>query len=492
MKKRLITILLSALFSTSVVWGNLADSFGFSAKGIGSAGARTATVDDWTSAYYNMAGLAAMTPKSRFLRGRRKQRKPKKILLTGLETSKKKKSKSSTKKKKRRKRYESQVGFSYNYQLSLLNIDTATTNSTVEENLALAQAKPHYGMMNLGFVMDMRSIINTYKDLPIRLGASIALRDNGLITAVNDTRVESYSFQRVGRNAQRLVMLMGVGAQVWKNRLSIGFGTNIFAGGQGKFKMTDVEIDPTGQTQVPRQEMMLDVTPTIALAGGIMYKQPIKRYLLMVGLSYRGEIYMELDPLIAEATTELLKVDLPMRMAILDFYTPHIITMGFAWFHHSFLKISLDFEYQMWSKFKISSAKEISEPEIPSFKDSYSSKIAFESRLGSIPLGFLKKLRHIPLWVRMGFAYQTAFTPDQTTESNYLDNDKIIISFGSQYVLPKNIMMKIPTILNFGMQAQIWTNRSTTKETVKEPAYNPDYTYGGLVLVFSLSAEWRF
>jgi len=334
--------------------------------------------------------------------------------------------------------------------------------------------------------------------MPVRLGVALSLRDNGTIATVNDTTNESYNFMRLGREAQRILIISGLGVQVMRNRLSIGVGFNMFTGGRGRFQMTDVQIDPTGNTQVPNAETQMDLTPSGGPVAGFQFRQNIKNRILMIGFNWRGETYMQVDPLDANATTQLLNVDLPLRLAILDFYSPHTFTFGFTYLHDEALKVSLDGEFQWWNRFQVNSARQeymrkVNES-FEKFKNIITIKLGVESRLGR----FIGKLKEAPLFVRAGFTYIPAFTPDQNGFSNFLDNNKIGYSLGASYYLNSNAFVKVPVELIFGFQHQIWLERTSEKQgdVLSSKAYiagnQPNYSYSGHVIVVSLGALTRF
>jgi long-subunit fatty acid transport protein len=218
----------------------------------------------------------------------------------------------------------------------------------------------------------------------------------------------------------------------------------------------------------------------------------------MAGFSWRGETFMQIDPLDANATTQLLAVNLPLRLAILDFYSPHTFTLGFTYFHDEALKLSLDGEFQMWSRFQVNSArseylKKVNESFEP-FKNIFIVKFGAESRPGR----YINKLRDVPLFVRTGFTFIPAFTPDQNGYSNFLDNNKIGYSLGASYFLNANKIVKVPVELIFGFQHQIMMPRESTKSgaVLGSNAYaagnQPDYKYGGHVIIVSLGALMKF
>lgn len=474
---------------TSPLQANLADSFGFAAEGVGRSGAGVATVNDWTSPYYNMAGLASPV-------GALKKKRPGDSAGSKIKLKRIKPGESDNKEKGEGPaedggdEYSAIIGFNYSYQLSSMTIDPAANSADINRNIEIATTDANYGIIQTGLVFDLRNVVNTYDDLPVKLGLAVAIRDNGTIATVTDTTVESYNFVRLGRGAQRLVLLSGLGAQVWKNRLSVGVGTSLFAGGKGKFSMSDVDINP--DYQVPRQEVQLDLTPKIAPAAGIQYRHPVARDVFFGGFSYRGEIYMQLDPLEARATTGLLSVDLPLKLAILDFYTPHIFTLGGGWSRSDWLRVNLDIQMQLWQNFKLSSARveylKANNKQIPSFKNVYRPMLSGEFRPGQ----FLPALSDRPLWVRGGYALETSMINNSSHEANFLDSTKHILSLGAGYILPSNKVVKVPTELDFGVQMQFWNSVSVTKEPSIDSTVNPDYKYGAMVVVLALSASWEF
>lgn len=498
----------AALFLTATAaYADMAESFGMGPRMVGFSGAGVASVNDWTSGFYNIAGVTSPISERAIFGNQEKSEEASgkiKLLKDGAESSDEKGNKDAIDKKleaevlAREDRPTHQVGMNYLFQASLPKITTATSNDRVANNVALATKNMTYGVVQMGLVFDTRTIINTPKNMPIRLGVALSIRDNGNIATVSDTSIESYNFLRLGREAQRITIISGLGAQVWKNRLSIGVGFNMFTGGKGRFEMSNVEIDPTGNTQVPNAQTQMDLTPAGAPVAGIQYRHNIKNRILMVGLSWRGETFMQIDPLDANATTQLLAVNLPLRLAILDFYSPHTFTFGFTYLHDEALKLSLDGEFQMWSQFQVNSArseylKKVNESFDP-FKNIIIVKFGAESRPGR----YISKLRDVPLFVRTGFTYIPAFTPDQNGFSNFLDNDKIGYSLGGSFFLNANKVVKVPVELIFGFQHQIMMTRESTKSgaVLGSNAYaagnQPNYTYGGHVIIVSLGALMKF
>lgn len=503
-----IGVLLAPLL-VSPLFAEIAESFGLGPRMVGFSGAGVASVNDWTSGFYNMAGVTSpMSERAIFGNQEKSEEASGKIKLLkddGSLQSDDKGSKDAIDKKleaeviAKEDKPAHQVGMNYLFQASLPKISPTTTNDKIKTNVDLATKNMVYGAVQMGLVFDTRTLVNTPKNIPIRIGVALSLRDNGTIATVNDTTIESYNFLRLGREAQRILIIAGLGAQVWRNRLSIGVGYNMFTGGKGKFDMSNVPIDPTGVRQSPNAQTQMDLTPSGNIVAGFQYRQNIKNRILLIGFNWRGETYMQLDPLDADATTQLLQVNLPLRLAILDFYSPHTFTLGLTYLHDEALKLSLDGEFQWWNRFQVNSARQEYLTKVNQSFDKFKNIIVLKVGVESRPGRYIQKLREVPLFLRAGFSYVPAFTPDQNGYSNFLDNNKISYSLGLSYFLNSNSIVKFPVEIIFGFQHQIWLERTSEKTgdvlvatTNNEPANQPNYSYSGHVIVASLGVLTKF
>lgn len=492
-KTILLLVLCSELFLFVIsIKANAPDTFGYGAKGVGLGGARNATVDDWTSVYYNIAGLTHPMPIVARKKNKGIDEPVEKIRI--LRTKKE-----QIEEADKQGDYPTEVGFGYLFQISSMTIAPNGNSQQVNENIDIATKGASFGFLQLGLAFDVRNIFNIPGHLPVKFGLGISIRDNGTIAAVNDVSAESYNFVKLNREAQRIVIMSGLSVQAWKERLSVGLGVSVLAGGNGQFKMDNVIIDPSGKDQIPAQEIMLDLTPAAAPTMGVQYRQRLQDFIkeswardgtLLFGTSWRGELYMELDPLKASATTQLLAIDLPIRLGVLDFYTPHILTWGIAYLHDDWLKAELDLELQLWKYFKLSDTKSFYYSQKGIKIDSFEN--IFLPRLGAgvRPGKFINSMASLPLWARMGYSYIPAFTPDQKGETNFLDNSKHILSLGASYVLEPNKYVKNPVEVSAGMQFQIWSERESKKQTPK--TLNPSYSYRAKVFILSLSIGTKF
>lgn len=486
---------------------DISESFGLGPRMIGSSGAGTANISDWTASYYNVAGIASPVSERAVTAGEEKSEEASgKIRLlkedAALQSDEKAGKDAIDRKlesevRAREDKPAHQMGMNYLFQATLPTLSPRTMGPETARNVELAKKSMAYGAIQMGFVFDTRAVIHTPKNLPVRVGIALSVPQSAVAT-VNDTKIESYNFMRYGREAQRMLIVAGLGAQVWRNRLSLGVGANTFTGGRGKFEMKNVEIDPTGNTQVPNAETQMDLTPTVAPVAGVQYRHNIRNRVLLVGAAWRGEIMMKLDPLDANATTQLLQVGLPLRLAILDFYSPHTFTLGFTYLHDEALKLSFDGELQLWNRFQVNSARAAYMQKVGENFDPFRNIVVLRLAAETRPGRYIARLSEVPLFLRTGFSYTPAFTPDQTGYSNFLDNDKIGYSLGASYFLNANSLVKVPVELVFGFQHQVLLTRTSSKsgEVTSSQAYTsgnqPDYTYGGHVMVASLGALMKF
>ncbi len=464
MKKTLYCILVISLHTSA--YAGLPDSFGFSAVGIGNAGARTANVGDWASPFYNMAGLASPS-RSYYERISNEQKrdtdiKPNELILKNT----------------------GEIGISYIYQITNAKILPSVSNSRISENIQAALENMSYGILELGLNFDLRHIVKTPYDVPVRFGLVMALRDNGTIVSINDTSIESYNFLRYGREAQTITVIPGIGFQIWKDKISLGIGANIAIGGGGAFQIAQVDLAP-GELQVPRHDIKMDMKPSISPVLGVMYAEELPNFnghIFFFGFNFKGESKLELTPLSVQAETKLLDIELPINIALLDFYMPSIFAVGVGYqmpISFFIIGMNLELEHQRWSNFRVSSSKvefySLHDIPIPNFHDIsiYKSSIEFNPFL-------------LPIEFRLGYKYQPAFTPEQEQNTNFLDNGRHVLAIGYTHNFKKNFIIKAKSAVNLGLQYQFAKNRENIKNIDIEIQDSPSYSYDADVFLMSI------
>ncbi|HNR89723.1 MAG TPA: outer membrane protein transport protein [Spirochaetota bacterium] len=478
MKRILFTISLIIL-PASLAFANYGDTYGISAKAVGMGNAVTSIVDDWSSTWYNMSGLGKVPPKAEL-----KETKTKVSLLYKTLTGEKKQKTISEKSEdggEAHKINNNELAVTYLYTIPNLEVTTDVAQETKNEKL-------QFGAFVLGLVIDMNTFIRMPFDLNARLGVLFAIQDDLGLGKVTDDDPRTHYFMRYGRRIQRFITNLGVGIEVWKNHMYIGGGISVFAGGKGSVQIQKVQI--TQEDQNPPTRTKLDLQPSSAPLAGLSFKwDKLGPGDFNFGFCYRDEIYLKIDPFDTQATTDLAGVDMKMSIAIFDFYTPKSFTGGLSyaiqdlWIFKE-LVFSVDAELQQWSRYNdlaknyLKRWEDTFEVSYPQFKDIIIYKAGFEQTV----LPWLK--------IREGYMMQPAFTPEQNGNSNYLDNDKHIISLGAGFIIPDVIVLKVPVEVDIAYQYQMLQERSATKDTTNP--YNPSYKYGGSVHTFFGSIRWRY
>ena len=146
---------------------------------------------------------------------------------------------------------------------------------------------------------------------------------------MNDIDLRTHDWVNYGREAQRIMILAGMGFGFLDDKFGFGVGASILTGGEGAVLMKGVEVGPEAQT--PDQQARMDLTTIVApIAGLYVNVGKIVNILrgFEIGASYRGEIYMQIDPFQA-GTSLSIPANLVLVMTIFDYYTPHIFNAGF-------------------------------------------------------------------------------------------------------------------------------------------------------------------
>ncbi len=517
MRKIVCSFLFLGLCLYNLETSTLANSYGFSAYGVGVSGARTASVADWTSVYFNVAGLANpfdLTSNSLLIR-----------LKEGEETE----------------RDTVEVGLGYAHQLSFLSIipdfshlhsvaDSRTFTSAdakqtfindfkkqINQNISEVFGSSDFyqsGIIEIGLNLNLNGLIKMPFDVPLTFGLALSVQNTLGLAGISQLQVDHYNFLKYGNAAESFSILAGMATQLWKDRLSVGIGASLSATGQGRIDLTDVAITPN--QQYPNQTISLNLNLRVAPTVGIIYHQPIKTKRLLIGFSFRGENYLNITPLRANASLlQTLIPTLQLLLTISQFYVPHTMILGFSSDVYSGLILSVDLDIQLWSRYNIPayvnnfysnfataeatranvSANEIlSAYSLPKFRDIYIPKLGIEySPNHAVEIS-------VPIWIRFGYAYEQAIVDVSTNQVNYLDNEKHKFSTGLRVVIPENKIIKSHIEIDFGFQYHLAVNRTSNKvytswenNSLSDRSLpNPSYTFGGHVIVMSLSTAFKF
>jgi long-chain fatty acid transport protein len=489
---KLLVIICAIVTVQTIAYANFADTYGFSAMGISRGNAMTAVVNDWSSVYYNIAGLGK---------------------THGYVEPAQQEQKELTLKQKGGKEnvegeptigpydlfpYKDQLAINYMYTQPQMTIDIPRTDIVADKEL-------NFGTVTLGLVLDLNHFIKMPSFISSsRFGLGLGLMQDGSLVKVYDIDLRTHDFVRYGKEAERAVILAGMGFGFLDDLFGIGVGANVWTGGSGAVQLSDVEVGPNPQT--PNQEIQMELTPKIAPIAGL-YISPGKKIHalrgLELGVAYRGEVYMEVDPFSTTAELYLLGVNLQMALSIFDYYTPQILSGGIAYTFLpvkplSGLTLSVDVEYQMWSKHRVSKAKETywakNGVTIPKFQDIIVPKAGLSYNFGCLS----PKMQWLTL--NLGYSYRPTFVPDEADTSvfNFLDCNTHIGSAGLVFTIPKIGPMVAPIVITIAGQMQMLQERQVKKDVSQVIAIyqsidsnwtpeqilaeNPsEYTYGGTV-----------
>ncbi|MDY6935232.1 MAG: hypothetical protein SVZ03_13545 [Spirochaetota bacterium] len=468
----LLGVLVFSIFFSIEGFANFADTHGMSASGIARGNAMTAIASDWSATYYNIAGLGKTKRNSVESKdtGDSASEGDKKYDLTGL---------------------HDQLAISYFYTNPDFEIDIPR-ETRMDEDLEA-------GIVCIGIAFDLNNIYKMPDFISSsRFGLALGLMADKNIAKINDIDIKTHTFLRYGRELSAPAIIAGLGLGFMDDLFAIGFGANVLVGGEGAIKMDSVTI---GNEDVPlAYQVKIDVGPEIAPVLGLyMNVGELTSILegLEFGLAYKGEVYVEIDPLDAVAQTQLLDIELELTLGVCDYYTPDIYSFGIAYTPPfiSKLTVSADYEFQKYSDYKLSSTRhryweeERTTPEnyvnyeLPDFQDIFVPKLGVSYEFNQ--------------WLTLlgGYYYQPAFVEDDANNGifNFLDNDKRVFSIGSEFIIPKMAGMVVPIQFNIGFQYQQLIDRDVHKLRLDNSIalsessgpsnywnlFNPDYSYGG-------------
>lgn len=465
-----------SLWSASASAGPL-DIFGLSARSMAMGGAMTGDATDFSSLYYNMAGMVHAEPN---------------------------------------------VGMGL-----LIGLD--------DVNVRLKARPPGYDLPDLG--QSAAAIPSRYRlrarqgteDIPDTYGFFIGavsslgikgLRVGGMAylpvnrlglqqTHFADEREQYFSnsldFELLGGRSQHQVVIVGA-AYALTEWLSVGGGLSFLPSTAGT---NYVYIDnPTDQSNVQvalNQEQKGNVAPHAGLMLG-----PVEGW--RVGLSYRGENHMSVD---VENEVQIrgfqeseggfpVIQQLPNALA----YSPHQLALGVSSTRGG-LTWSADVTWSLWSRYLNNQSERGA-----GFEDTFTPRLGVE----------------YPLYpwftLRSGAAYEASPVPAQTGRTNYVDNSRLIISLGSGHPLE---LFDAPVEVSWVGQLHYLVPRDTQKavrsrwpsctpgeralcdelpDDAPDPVTGqpvpehaglqtgnpgfPGFSSGGLLLALSLDLRWRF
>ncbi|MBN2158929.1 MAG: hypothetical protein JW807_06000 [Spirochaetes bacterium] len=487
-KTFIIMILFVAGMSSNLFANSFADTYGFSAEGIARGNAMTATVNDWSSVYYNVAGL-----------GRTAETTGTALAGGGEMTLKLRKTEGEAETEK--EKFPNQFAFGLLYTIPKLNLNIKRYSRSASGDFYpidtdAAKMNP-YGFITIGGVLDLNNVVQLPDFISsARLGLGMGLNADLSLVKVNDIDPRTHNFLRYGREVQRAMILIGAGLGFLNDAFGGGIGANLAFAGKGKVYM---EAELTADPVIPVQQATMDLTVAPGVIAGI-YLSPLKlfnvgNFNLDLGASYRMETMLKIDPFDAAAGILGGVLNMNLMLAIFDYYSPHVVTGGIAFGFYG-ITLSADLDLQMWSKTEVGKSLKVNFIGLPEFVDILVPKVGVKydtplkwlavmvgySYTPSIVSGKLGKLKGLD--VRMGPA-STKYTFGMF---NYLDNNKHTASLGLKFTVPKVWRLGGQIVVVTSYQFQYLVDKTVNRWglvweppiTTNEYFLNPNYSYGGM------------
>ena len=229
------------------------------------------------------------------------------------------------------------------------------------------------------------------------------------------------SFSLLGGRVEHFVAEFGVAYQVldW---LAVGVGASVMP---DAFTRNFVYMQDAARQDEVNLNVDLKTSTQWRLNGGVLVK-PNEQF--RVGVSYRDEQYMSIRG-VNEVQVRGLQggesYPFEQDLYIITDYSPRQFTYSGTWIGESSM-MTADLVYTVWSSYLDSHG------EMADFKDTWSPRIGFEYDLG------------LEQKIRLGARWEPSPVPEQTGRSNFVDNDRYIISIGGGH--PIEIAKKRLTI----------------------------------------------
>lgn len=487
--------------TTDLNAGSYGDIYGAHAAAAGMAGAVTATVNNSSAVFYNIAGLGRMNEGDLFTAQLDLKEKEKEAAAAAnggevpkddkgnplppegplLSTEPEKDDPGTTGPWYKRAWFNLKDGmFTYRplprpvrpfHEVSFLGTyanPTLKNNAPKNENIK----NPDDSYTGLGFTMNLNEIFDVGRT--IRFGLNAIVPASGNLMVVNDQNPTVPRYLQSGKSDERPTIMAGVGVELWKDRLFAGVGVTALAGGSGAILLKDVPISPDPVSA--NSQVVLTLKPMINPVYGLQFTYGK----WSAGAAYKRETYLSTDPIPARAQTTLLGIQLDFDLALLDQYNPRVYSFGIGFRPYQKILLNFDVNRELWSLYELSRTKQkYSEP--LNFHDTTNFRVGAEYQFRP----FLK--------FRAGIGKRPTPVPNYPGENNWMDNDRMIYSVGVSYLFSgRNFAflkdrLKNPVIFDLAIVNQQLRSSEVNKYFPTER--NPNYNYGGYIwsVTFSVS-----
>jgi len=415
------------------------DLLGLGPRAVALGGAYTALADDFTSVYYNPAGLAGEPESS--------------LTLGGLWA----------------KPY-------FHYEPSGEPARVPKLYATGAAYLGVAT--------NLGNLTGYRQLA------PWTLGISLYLPVERALLAVipNQSSDPAYIFYL----DQTQVLSVLIGAS-WKilEWLSVGVSGNFLADLRAPNEaLVDVDIRTVIPYLLDRGVLVKEVRPRIA-RDAEMKVSPVAGVQLhplewlRIGVTYRGRFYAETVgtqdillrfPDFSGQSSVVIQSAVLASIHYIHYWNPQQVSAGVAFRPADSLWVALDLTWADWSDYI---DPMFYAPSVP-FSDTFTPRVGLEYAFRNGPV------------LRAGYGYQPTPVPEQTGASNYLDNDKHVVSTGIGYTFPR-LPSWIPIWKKpLTLDAYFQYTQLVTRTYHKQPGFGPSLELGGYMLDTGMSLRLHF
>ena len=512
LKGKVITTVTGLVFLVtggySILAGDFGDVYGAHPAANAMGNAVTATVNNSSAVYYNVAGLGrlsegdtltALADRKKWERenGATPPPEPKVPLRQAFTEFFKdaRKDLFLNKPLERPTRNVNEITFQYNYaspqlNASMLSIgDSAkkaiggypaqNTNTPVSQDLS--KLADNYG--GLGLSINLNNIYDFKRT--IRFGLNILGPATGNLLTINDLNPTTHRYLQYGVANQKPTIMGGTGVEIIKDKLFAGVGFTAIAGGGGAILLKDVPLSPN--TVTPNQQVILQVKPVVNPIYGIAFT--FGKF--SGGISYRRETALAVNSLGARAQTTLLGIQLDFDVALYDLFSPRKWAYGFAYKPNGKWLFSFDMNRELWSQLGYKN-KFVGTEFMSRTKASYSEPFHLVD-VTVLRAGTEYKWND-SLRIRGGIARRPKATPDIPGANNWIDFDRMIYTTGFSYILFPGMRflenLKNPVVIDAVLEYQdlkamkIYKYAPTPK--------NPNYSVGGNVWHVGFSATMFF
>ena len=470
-----IIYIIFIIITNKIFPGDFGDIYGAHPAANGMGNAVTATVNNSSSVYYNVAGLGRLSEGEKIFAKIEKEKaeKEEKTNSTESEISENSENKGLLKR-------ITQDSFKYipsdrttktPSELALqFNLGRPQLSTNAPQNQDISRVRDDYG--GLGMTINLNSIYDFKRNF--KFGLNLLLPGNGNLLTINDVNPTAHRYLQYGISNDKPTIMGGVGIELWKDRLFAGIGFNALIGGKGAILLKDVPISPDKVT--PNQQVILETKPFVNPTYGLAFQYGK----FQTGISYRREIALSVDDLPARAQTTLLGIQLDFDVAMYDHFSPRKLSFGIAYKPLEKLLLSAQVDKEMWSAFRLSRTKK-TYSEVTYFNDILVSRFGMEYSVND----WLK--------LRAGITKRPRPTPTMSGTTNWMDFDRMIGTGGISIILyPEKTLpnQKSPIILDLVGEYQKLTDDYVIKyvPTVR----NPNYSMGGKVIHIGFSVTMFF